>query len=113
MTLFVHAQIHGLTGRGAELREVLVEHATATAAADGSLGSVAYDPLGGEAGEYALDAWWRDEAAMRAHYESAVYGRYTEIVGELLARPSDVEIHYVERTVRPAPDQSLDPARQG
>ena len=35
------------------------------------------------------------------------------IPGELLARPSDVSIHYVERTVRPAPDQSLDPARQG
>jgi quinol monooxygenase YgiN len=92
---------------------VLVEHATASAAMDGSLGSVAYEPLGGEAGEYVLDAWWRDEPAMRAHYESAAYGRYVELVGELLARPSDVQIHYVERSVHPAPDPSLDPARQG
>jgi quinol monooxygenase YgiN len=113
MTIFVHAQIHGLAGRGAELREVLVEHATVTAAMEGSLGSVAYAPLGGEAGEYVLDAWWRDESALRAHYGSAAYGRYVEIVGELLARPSDVQIHYVERTVRPTPDASLDPARQG
>ena len=113
MTIHVHAQIHGLTGRGAELRDVLVEHANATAAMDGSLGSVASEPLGQEAGEYVLNAWWRDEATMRAHFESAVYGRYVELVGELLARPSDVQIHYVERTVRPAPDQSLDPARQG
>src|SRR5919197_4798881 len=79
MTIFVHAQIHGLAGRGAELREVLVEHATVTAAMEGSLGSVAYAPLGGEAGEYVLDAWWRDESALRAHYGSAAYGRYVEI----------------------------------
>jgi quinol monooxygenase YgiN len=60
-----------------------------------------------------LDAWWSDEAAMRAHYATPEYGDYANAVGELLARPSDVQIHYVERSVRARGDASQDPARQG
>jgi quinol monooxygenase YgiN len=81
--------------------------------AAGSLGSAAYEPIGGKAGEFVLDAWWRDEDALHAHYATPGYSRYVELVGELLARPSDVEIHYVERSVRATGDRSLDPTRQG
>lgn len=113
MSVFVHAEVHGLAGRAPELRELLTEHAAATADAGGNLGSHAYAPLGGEAGEFVLDAWWRDEDSMRAHFGSPAYGRYAELVGALLARPSDVRIHYVERSVRATGDASSDPSRQG
>ena len=113
MTLLVHAEIHGLVGRAAELRALLIDHADVTSRAAGCLGSTASEPLGAEPGDLVLDAWWSDESALRAHYASDEYGRYASAVGEFLARPSDVQIHYVERSVRAHSDPSLDPARQG
>jgi quinol monooxygenase YgiN len=113
VTVLVHAEIHGLVGRASELRDLLASHAAETAHAPGSAGAVASAPLDAEPGEYVLDVWWHDEAAMRAHYASEEYGRYSGAVGELLARPSDVRIHYVERSVRAQGDASLDPSRQG
>jgi quinol monooxygenase YgiN len=113
VTVVVHAEIHGLAGRAAELRALLTEHAETTARASGCTRCVAYAPLGGEPGEYLLVAWWSDEPSLRAHYGSSEYGLYTTAVGELLARPSDVQIQYVERSVRARGDASLDPTRQG
>jgi quinol monooxygenase YgiN len=113
VTVLVHAEIHGIVGRVAELRALLRDHADATARATGSLGCTAYEPLGAEPGELVLDAWWIDEAALRAHYATDEYGSFAVAVGELLARPSDVQIHYVERSVHARGDASLDPTRQG
>jgi quinol monooxygenase YgiN len=113
VTVLVHAGIHGIVGRAAELRTLLRDHADVSSRAPGSLGCTAYEPLGAEPGELVLDAWWSDEAAMRAHYATPEYGDYAVAVGELLARPSDVQIHYVERTVHPRGDASLDPTRLG
>ncbi len=56
---------------------------------------------------------WRDEAAMRAHFRSAAYGRYVDEVADLLARPSDVVVHTVSATVHPVGDLSLEPRRAG
>ena len=113
MSVLVQAQIHGLVGRDAELTEVLREHAAAMGRAEGCVVSRVASPLDGEPGDYAMDTLWRDEAAMRAHYATAEYGRYIGLIGELLARPSDVEIHYIERSVHAMDDPSLDPVRQG
>src|SRR5215218_2107334 len=113
VTVYVHAEIHGLVGRAAELRALLRDHADATSRAPGCQGSAASEPLRAEPGELVLDTWWDDEAALRAHYATEEYGRYASAVGELLARPSDVRIHYVERSVRARGDASLDPTRQG
>lgn len=113
MSVLVHAEIHGLAGRAEELRALLAEHAQATARGAGSLGATASAPLGAAPGEFLLDAWWDDDAAMQAHYRTAEYGHYNVRVGELLARPSDVRIYYVERSVRPEGDPSSDPTRQG
>ena len=41
-----------------------------------------------------------------------IYADYTARIGELLARPSDVTVHAIERSYRPAADMSLDPTRQ-
>jgi quinol monooxygenase YgiN len=113
VNVLVHAEIHGIVGRAAELRTLLRDHADATSRAPGCLGCTASEPLGAEPGDLALDTWWHDEAALRAHYATEEYARYASAVGELLARPSDVRIHYVERSVRARGDASLDPARQG
>ena len=113
MSVLVHAVIHGLAGRATELRDLLRDHAEQLARADGSLGASAYEPLGAEPGEFVLDAWWRDEPSLRAHYGTAEYARYTQLVAELLARPSDVTVHEVERSYRTTADPSSDPARQG
>jgi quinol monooxygenase YgiN len=113
MSVLVQAQIHGLAGRAAELADVLREHAAAMGEADGCVSSGVGAPLDGEPGEYVLTALWRDEPAMRAHYATAEYGRYAGRIGELLARPSDVEIHYVEHSVHATGDPSMDPVRQG
>jgi quinol monooxygenase YgiN len=113
MSVLVQSRIHGLAGRAGELVDVLREHAAAVGAADGCLSAGVSVPLDAEAGELVLEALWRDEPAMRAHYATAEYGRYAGLIGELLARPSDVEILYVERSVRATDDPSLDPVRQG
>lgn len=113
MTVLIHAEIHGLAGRAGELRTLLHDHAAGLSSADGSLGAAAYEPVDADAGEFVLQTHWRDDAAMQAHYATPEYTHYIDGVGELLARPSDVQIHYVERSVRPTADLSQDPTRQG
>jgi quinol monooxygenase YgiN len=97
MSLTIHAEIHGLGGRASELADLLAEHATRLTGADGCGGALAAQALGADIGEYVLTTRWRDEDAMRAHYSSTDYTYYVERIGELLARPSDVTISYVER----------------
>jgi quinol monooxygenase YgiN len=113
MSVLIHAEIHGLAGRAPELGTLLGQHAAGLARAAGNLGASAYTPLDAEPGEFVLQARWRDDAALRAHYATPQYTHYIESIGELLARPSDVQIHYVERSVRATADLSLDPTRQG
>jgi quinol monooxygenase YgiN len=113
VTVLIHAELHGLAGRAAELRALLRKHAEGLAGAEGSLGATAYEPIGGEPGEFVLDSWWRDEAALRAHYATTEYARYVQRVGELLARPSDATVHAIERSYRATADLSADPTRQG
>ena len=112
MTILVRAEIHGLAGRAGELRDVLAEQSprsvTQTAARRGA--SV---PVGAEHGEFLLDVWWRDEDSMRAHYGTREYERYTQAISPLLARPSDVGLHYVDRSVRATADLAADPSRLG
>jgi quinol monooxygenase YgiN len=113
MSLSIHAEIHGLAGRAGELRDLLAEHASRLNGAEGCLGASASEPIGADTGEFLLLTRWRDEGAMRAHYVTPDYTRYVDGIGELLARPSDVRIAYVEREVRATADLSQDPTRQG
>ena len=113
MGILVHAELHGLAGRARELRDVLDAHAAALAGARGCLGASAYEPLGAEPGELVLDAWWEDERALRAHYATTEYATYVKDVSTLLARPSDVTVHVVERSYHATADLSADPTRLG
>lgn len=113
MSLTITAEIHGLAGRASELAELLTEHVARLQGADGCHSATAAQALGADIGEYVLTTRWRDEDAMRAHYKSADYTYYVERIGELLARPSDVTIAYVDKEVRATADLSQDPTRQG
>src|SRR4051794_31142580 len=109
MSLIITAKIHGLAGRADELVQLLAEHSGRLVGADGCLRAVAAQPLGADLGELLLTTTWKDEASMRAHYASSDYTYYVDRIGELLARPSDVTIAYVEREVRATADLSEDP----
>jgi quinol monooxygenase YgiN len=113
MSLIIHAEIHGLGGRAGELATLLAEHAERSASADGCLGSTAAAPLGADVGEFTLTTRWDGEASLQAHYTSKDYTYYVTNIGELLARPSDVTITYVDREVRATADLSQDPTLQG
>ena len=112
MTVLVHAEVHGLAGRAGDLRELLQLHAARLSTAQGNLAANPYEPIAGEPGEFVLDTWWRDGQALRAHYGTPDYAAYAQRIAELLARPSDVTIHMIERSYRPKGDLSMDPIRQ-
>lgn len=105
------AELHGLVGRQSELRELL------DALGDGAReepGCASFRVLAAEEpGEWVLLAGWSDEAALRAHYRTAHYRRYRDAVGPLLARTSDVAVHYLDRTIYAVDPNPPDPERLG
>jgi quinol monooxygenase YgiN len=109
MTVVLFGRVHGLSGRATELRAVLAQLRDGAVAEDFEVAEV----LGGDGSEFVITAAWRDEESMRAHYASAAYSRYSDAVTPLLARPSDVVIHYADRTLHPLGDASTEAARQG
>lgn len=95
--LVLVAELHGLTGRERELRAALDDLA---AGARAEPGCTSFRVLSaGEPGGVVLLSGWRDEPALRAHYDTPAYRRYREAVGPLLARPSEVDVHHVSGTV--------------
>jgi quinol monooxygenase YgiN len=105
------AELHGLAGLQAQLQELL------GALADGArreAGCVSFRVLSAEEpGELVLLSEWSDEAALRAHYATPHYRYYREHVGPLLARPSDVVVHHVDRTLRALDPNPPDPGELG
>jgi quinol monooxygenase YgiN len=109
--VIVVAEMHGLAGRVAELDALLAELAA------GSLeepGCRAFRVLAANVpGELVLLAEYADEDALRAHYATPHYRRYREHVGPLLARPSDVVVHHVAKTVHARDPNPPDPGMFG
>ena len=109
----VMARIPGRAGRRAELRGLLADRAIAVRDEPGCL---RYDvaELVDEPATFLVAQTWTSEDAMRAHFASAAHANYQHQVDELLARPSDVLVHEVASTTRPAPSTSAtDPGRFG
>jgi len=101
------ADVHGLAGTRDELRALLNELADG---ARGEPGCVSFRVLAeDDPGEFVMLAAWLSEDALRAHYNSPHYRHYREIVGLLLARPSDVVIHHLSDTVRAIDPNPPDP----
>lgn len=105
------AELHGLVGRQNELRELL--DAVATRARD-EPGCISFRVLTAEEpGEWVVLSEWVEEASLRAHFRTAHYRRYRDAVGPLLARSSDVAVHYLERTIFAVDPNPPDPERLG
>lgn len=101
--LILVADVHGLGGSQEELRALLNDLAVG---ARGEPGCVSFRVLAhDDPGEFVMLASWLSEGALREHYASPHYRHYREIVGLLLARPSDVVIYRLAGTVR-----ALDPS---
>ena len=109
--LLLVAELHGLVGRQSELRELLDGLAVG---ARGEPGCRSFRVLvAEEPGEWVLLSAWGDEDALRAHYRTAHYRRYRDAVGPLLARPSDVVVHHLGRTVHARDPNPPDPGMLG
>lgn len=112
-TWVVVARIAGLAGRVTELRQLLTERALAARHERGS-GGYEVAELVDEPATFLVVERWESAAAMRAHFGSEAHATYQHQVDELLARPSEVLVHEVSATTRPAPSTSpTDPGRFG
>jgi quinol monooxygenase YgiN len=112
-TQVVVARIAGLSGRAAELRQLLADRARV---ARGEPGCERYDvaELLDDPATFLVVQTWASADVMRAHFASADHATYQHQVDELLARPSEVVVHDVETTLRPAASTSpTDPGRFG
>ena len=112
-TKVILARIAGLAGRVPELRQVLADRADASRDEPGCA-SYEVAELVGEPATFLVVQTWTSDDAMRAHYASDDHATYQHQVDELLARPTEVLIHDVTATTRPAPSTSAtDPGRFG
>jgi quinol monooxygenase YgiN len=103
------ADLHGLAGRLVDLRSLLAELAVASLTEEGC---ESFRVLQAEdSTEIVLLSAWKDETALRGHYDTPHYRHYRAQVGPLLARPSDVTVLHVSETIHAldpnAPDPSL------
>lgn len=110
MTSVVVGDIYALVGRGRELAELLRETQEQARSEPGCV-AYAFAEVVGDPGHYVVVQEWRDAAALEAHYASPAFRRYQEAVGEFLARPSEVRVHRVAETLRPADPGPMDPRR--
>ena len=105
------AEVHGRAGLADELQVVLAELVQGTLAEPDCVG---YRVLSDEEpGEYVLLGSWSSEESLRAHYETPHYLRYRDQVGPFLARPSDVVVHHVSKTVHAQDPNPPDPGLLG
>jgi quinol monooxygenase YgiN len=109
----VVARIPGLVGRAGELRQLLADRAAAARAEPGCEGYELAE-LVGDPATFLVVQTWSSADAMRLHFASDDHATYLHQVDELLARPSEVAIHEVAATTRPAASTSpVDPGRFG
>jgi quinol monooxygenase YgiN len=112
-TWVVVGRIAGLAGRAGELRQLLTERAVAAREEPGCAGYEVAELLD-EAATFLVVETWSSAGTMRAHFGSEAHASYQHQVDELLARPSEVLMHEVTSTTRPAPSTSpTDPGRFG
>lgn len=110
-SVVVVGDIYTLAGRSHEIVELLRETQERARLEPGCVGytlaEVVADP-----GRYVVIQEWRDDAAFQAHYASDTFRAYQAHVGPLVARPSDVRIHWVAQTVHPVDPGPMDPRRR-
>jgi quinol monooxygenase YgiN len=112
-TQVVVAKLAGLTGRAAELRQLLTDRATVVRDEDGCLGYEVAERLD-EPVSFVIVQTWTSSESLRAHFSSSAHASSQHAVDELLATPSEVVIHEVSSTTRASAGTSpTDPGRYG
>ena len=101
-------RIHGIAGRREELRELMRATEAAVAAEPGCLTYRFAETLD-DADEYVHVQEWTGEDEWRAHQRSPAFREYQRSLFDLLARPSDMEVHRGAQTTRPEPSGPPDP----
>jgi quinol monooxygenase YgiN len=62
-------------------------------------------------GHFVVLAQWRDQAALDEHYRSQAFVDYQAQISEQLVRASELSVHSVQASVRPANSSTLDIAQ--
>lgn len=59
-------------------------------------------------GHFLLVQQWDDQASLDAHYRSPAFAEYQARISPLLVRTSELQVHTVQRSVRPVASAPLD-----
>jgi quinol monooxygenase YgiN len=59
-------------------------------------------------GHFVVAQQWRDQAALGEHYRSEAFAEYQAQISEHLVRTSELSVHSVEASLRPAGSSPLD-----
>jgi quinol monooxygenase YgiN len=101
-------RIHGIAGRRAELRELMRATEERVSAEPGCVlyrfAATLEDP-----DEYVHVQEWDGEGVFVAHQRSPAFRDYQRDLFDLLARPSEMQVHRALETVVPVPSAPPDP----
>ena len=101
-------RIHGLAGRRDELRE-LMRATEAAVASEPGCRTYGFAVTLADPDEYVNVQEWASEADWDAHQRSPAFRDYQRSLFDLLARPSEMEIHRGARTTHPESSGPPDP----
>jgi quinol monooxygenase YgiN len=108
MPVIAIAQIHGISGRRSELRELLrrtERHVRELPGARRYTFAAGLD----DPDEIVLVSEWDSGEAMAAYHRSDAFANYQLDLHGLLARPSEMTVYTVQRTVHPVAGGPPDP----
>ena len=101
-------RIHGVAGRREELR-ALMRATEVEVAQEPGCRTYRFAAMLDDPDEYVHVQEWTGEEVWKAHQTSPAFRDYQRSLFELLARPSDMEVHRGADTTRPAPSGPPDP----
>jgi quinol monooxygenase YgiN len=108
MTVVAIGRVHAIASARQELVELMRRTAAAARAERGCRSYDFAEALDGT-DEFIVVHEWDDRAALTAHYRGPTHEAYQQGLHGLLARPSDLAIHEVASTERPADPGPMDP----
>jgi quinol monooxygenase YgiN len=101
-------RIHGIAGRRGELRELMAA-TEARVAAEPGCRLYRFAVTLGDPDEYLHVQEWAGDEAFAAHQRSAAFQAYQRGLFDLLARPSEMQVHRGLQTIVPEPSPPPDP----
>jgi quinol monooxygenase YgiN len=108
MPVIAIAEIYGVSGRRAELVDLLTrtqQHVRGLPGARRYVFTARLDTPD----EFLLVSEWDSHEAMAAYHRSEPFARYQFDLNGLLARPSEMTVYSVTEAVRPVPSGPIDP----